>query len=186
MNKLFTNGRELRVGFMVAGDALAEGAGEFRQNGADIIELAIPFSDPVAESPDAAAANLRALAAGTTVDDALALAEKTHEKTGLPIALYTYFNPLFRYGAERFMERCADCGVSCVTVADLPLEEYGEISAPAERHGIALAMNIATSDTQRAAKIAQSATGYARVTAACGAALPLILEALGDTPYAIV
>jgi tryptophan synthase alpha chain len=115
------------VPFLVAGDpslettehlvvALAEG-------GADIVELGVPFSDPIADGPVNQAAATRALAAGTTLGGVLAAVARLRLRTAVPIVLFTYFNPIHRYGLRRFAEHAAASGVDGALVVDLPPEE---------------------------------------------------------------
>lgn len=155
--------RELSITFTVAGDPEA---GQKELTASDIVEIGIPFSDPVAESPDVQRANLRALGAEAkdgAVEAALMHAKNLRTGTAAKIVLYSYYNPVFRFGLDRFFKQCAEAGVDGVTLADLPYEERAEAKIPAEAHGISLLSTIATTDTARAKLIAETAEGYLRI-----------------------
>ncbi|MDR2109086.1 MAG: tryptophan synthase subunit alpha, partial [Coriobacteriales bacterium] len=95
--------------------------------GADLIEIGIPFSDPIAEGPVNQAADLRALAAGTRTADILDLVRRLRAQSQVPLVLMTYLNPVFHYGYEAFFAAAADAGVDGIIIADLPFEERGEL-----------------------------------------------------------
>jgi len=157
---------KLSIIFMVAGDPEAIAIDKLVAVNTGAIEIGVPFSDPVAESPDVQKANLRALSAGAkdgAVEAALALAKELRGKTDAKIVLYSYYNPVFRFGLERFFKQCAECGINGVTLTDLPFEERGEAVAPAAANGVALLSSIATTDPERARLIAAAAEGYLRI-----------------------
>ena len=104
--------------------------------GADIIEIGIPFSDPIAEGPVIQAANERALAAGCTTDKLFKTVKKARKKVQVPMVFLTYLNPIYTYGKERFMERCRGCGIQGVIVPDMPFEEKGELKEVCKEYGI--------------------------------------------------
>ena len=91
--------------------------------GADLIELGIPFSDPVAEGPVIQKADSRALSAGTTTDGIFNMVENIRKFSDVPLALMTYANPVFSYGADRFIKKCRNVGVDGIIVPDVPFEE---------------------------------------------------------------
>ena len=103
--------------------------------GADIIEIGIPFSDPIAEGPVIQAANERALAAGCTTDRLFETVKKAREKVQVPMVFLTYLNPIFTYGKERFMERCRECGIQGVIVRICLLKKKGNSGKSAENMG---------------------------------------------------
>ncbi|MGP6159561.1 MAG: tryptophan synthase subunit alpha [Vulcanimicrobiaceae bacterium] len=129
--------------------------------GADVIELGIPYGDPLADGPTIAAAAKRALDAGTTVDDALALARGSHERGAPPILLFTYVNPIVQSGHERFAEALVAAGACGAIVPDVPLEETGEIRAAFAPRGLALPLLVApTTPPARATAIARCSEGF--------------------------
>jgi tryptophan synthase alpha chain len=137
--------------------------------GADVIELGIPYGDPLADGPTIAAAAKRALDAGTTLDDALALARGAHERGAPPILLFTYVNPIVQYGFERFAAALVAAGACGAIVPDVPLEETGEIRAAFAPYGLALPLLVApTTPPKRAAAIARSSEGFIYVVSRLG------------------
>ena len=128
--------------------------------GADIIEIGIPFSDPIAEGPVIQAANERALAAGCTTDRLFETVKKAREKVQVPMVFLTYLNPIFTYGKERFMERCRECGIQGVIVPDMPFEEKGELREVCAKYGIEIISLIAPTSHERITAIAKEAEGY--------------------------
>ena len=128
--------------------------------GADIIEIGIPFSDPIAEGPVIQAANERALAAGCTTDRIFETVKKAREKVRVPMVFLTYLNPIFTYGKERFMERCRECGIQGVIVPDMPFEEKGELREVCTKYGIEIISLIAPTSHERITAIAKEAEGY--------------------------
>lgn len=136
--------------------------------GADLIEIGIPFSDPVAEGPVIQAANNRALAAGTTTEDIFNLVAAVRRRSSVPIVLLTYLNPVFVYGYERFFARCEETGVDGLIVPDLPLEEKGEIAGFAHRSGVDLIALVAPSSEARIRRIVADATGFIYVVSSLG------------------
>ena len=128
--------------------------------GADIIEIGIPFSDPIAEGPVIQAANERALAAGCTTDKLFETVKKAREKVRVPMVFLTYLNPIFTYGKERFMERCMECGIQGVIVPDMPFEEKGELREVCKKYGIEIISLIAPTSHERITAIAKEAEGY--------------------------
>lgn len=128
--------------------------------GADIIEIGIPFSDPIAEGPVIQAANERALAAGCTTDKLFKTVKKARKKVQVPMVFLTYLNPIYTYGKERFMERCRECGIQGVIVPDMPFEEKGELKEVCKEYGIEIISLIAPTSNERIAAIAKEAEGY--------------------------
>lgn len=128
--------------------------------GADIIEIGVPFSDPIAEGPVIEAANERALKAGCTVDRLFDLVARVRPNIPIPLLFMTYYNPIFAYGIDRFTERCAACGLDGLIVSDLPFEERAELSGPCATHGLELISLIAPTSGERITDIAQSSSGF--------------------------
>ena len=132
--------------------------------GADLIEIGIPFSDPVAEGPVIEAASARALLAGCTVDKLFDLVKKVRTDAGnpirVPILFMTYFNPIFAYGTERFIARCTDAGIDGLIVPDLPFSERDELYAPCTEANIELISLIAPTTDDRIGEIAAKSSGF--------------------------
>lgn len=152
------------IPFLTAGDpSLAvteELIVELASAGADLIEIGIPFSDPVAEGPVIQGADARALAAGTTTDGIFEMVRRVREKTGVPLAFMTYINPVYRYGSERFVKQCAELGVDALIVPDLPFEEKGELQPYCAECGVDLVSLIAPTSKERIRTIAREAEGF--------------------------
>ncbi|MBQ7989634.1 MAG: tryptophan synthase subunit alpha [Oscillospiraceae bacterium] len=141
---------------------------EMAENGADIIELGIPFSDPTAEGPVIQGANIRALSAGTTTDKVFDLVTKIRQTVTIPLVFMTYANVVYSYGADRFMQRCRETGINGIILPDLPYEEREEFSAPAKDNGIALIPLIAPTSADRIAMIAKAARGFIYIVSSLG------------------
>ncbi len=157
------------IGFQTAGDptfdesvknivALAEG-------GADMIEIGIPFSDPIAESAAVQASNIRAIENGMTVDRMFELVAKVRETVSVPVILVSYLNPVFSYGYDKFFENCAKVGINGIICPDLPYEEQAEVKTPAEKNGVALISVVQMSDKARMKEIAEKSVGFVYITA---------------------
>jgi len=135
-------------------EALVEG-------GIDIIELGIPFSDPIADGPTIQAASVRALKAGTTPKKVLEIAEEVKSKNKIPVVLLSYYNPLFRMGLRVFFESASACGVDGMIVPDLPVEEADEYTKYAESYGIDTILLAAPStSTERLKRIVEYTSGF--------------------------
>ena len=133
---------------------------QMAQAGADLIEIGIPFSDPIAEGVVIQAADERALKAGTTTDKLFDMVRRVRKKTEVPLVFMTYINPIYTYGAEKFMKRCVECGIDGIIVPDVPFEEREEISAICESAGIKLISMIAPTSKERICMIAKQAKGF--------------------------
>jgi tryptophan synthase alpha chain len=176
--------RELRarneaalIPFVVAGDpnldATAALVLEFAARGADIIELGVPFSDPMADGPSNQRAAQRGLKSGASIAAILAMVSELRKETEIPLILFGYFNPIFHYGCERLCADAARAGVDALLVVDLPPEEAPELKIPARANGLDLIYLLApTTPIERARKVVRSATGfiyYVSVTGVTGA-----------------
>ncbi|MDR1754645.1 MAG: tryptophan synthase subunit alpha [Eubacterium sp.] len=134
--------------------AMAEG-------GSDIIELGIPFSDPVAEGPVIQSAHLRAFESGCTTDMLFDMVKRLRDNNvNVPLVFLTYSNPVFVYGKEKFMSKCKDCGIDGIIVPDLPFEEKDEFKSECEKFNIDLISLIAPTSGDRAEKIAADSEGF--------------------------
>lgn len=138
--RLRASGRKGLIAYLTAGDpdpaVTAALVLEMARCGADMVELGVPFSDPVADGPVIQAASERALKKGVTLDDVLTLAENLRAKTGAPLLMMTYYNPIFAYGIPEFVETALKSGIDGVVVPDLPLEESEEFRQALEAAGI--------------------------------------------------
>lgn len=141
---------------------------EMSKNGADIIELGIPFSDPTAEGPVIQGANARALSGGITTDAVFELVCSLRKDLTTPLVFMTYANVVFSYGIERFVSRCADVGINGIILPDVPFEEKGEFSAICEKAGIDFISLIAPTSEHRIAMIAREAKGFIYLVSSLG------------------
>lgn len=167
----FKNGKAF-IGFVTGGDPSLAKSEEFIlemvRGGADLVEIGIPFSDPIAEGVVIQAANIRALSAGATVDKIFDLVASVRQKTEVPLVFLTYLNPVFNYGYSRFLARCAELGVDGIIIPDLPYEEKGELTEIAANFGVDVISLIAPTSEQRIKQIAQEATGFIYVVSSMG------------------
>ncbi|NLC77963.1 MAG: tryptophan synthase subunit alpha [Clostridia bacterium] len=184
MNRLgqaFSKGKAF-IPFITAGDpslAITEKLiPEMAGAGADIIELGIPFSDPVAEGPVIQAADNRALAQGVTTDHVFDLVKRVRQTCDVPICLMTYANPVFSYGTGKFMERCREAGVDGLIVPDLPFEEREEFLPACRQYGVTLVSMIAPTSKDRIRMIVQEAEGFIYCVSSLG--VTGVREKLGD------
>lgn len=152
------------IAFITGGDPNIETSYELIRtmaaSGADIIEIGIPFSDPIAEGPVIQEASLRALNAGTTTDLLFDMVKRLREEIDTPLVFMTYANPIYVYGTERFMEKCADSGIDGVIVPDVPFEEKGELGDQCRECGVDLISMIAPTSKKRIEMIAKEAEGF--------------------------
>ncbi|MBE5924410.1 MAG: tryptophan synthase subunit alpha [Lachnospiraceae bacterium] len=130
------------------------------ENGADIIEIGIPFSDPIAEGPVIQEADIRALASGTTTDSLFDLVVRLRKETDVPLIFMTYMNPIYVYGTDNFMKKCAEVGIDGVIVPDVPFEEKEELRQQCEDNGLDLISMIAPTSEARIESIAKEAKGF--------------------------
>lgn len=129
--------------------------------GADIIELGVPFSDPVGDGPVIQEAAQRALAAGTHLGDIFAMVKRVREKSDVPLLLFSYFNPILAYGAEAFARDAAQAGVDGLLCVDLPPEEAGEYKTALDQHGLCTVFLTApTTSDARLELVGAQCTGF--------------------------
>jgi len=161
--KVFANGKAF-IPFITAGDPSLEITEklihEMSRAGADLIELGIPFSDPIAEGPVIQNADVRALESGTTTDKIFDMVKRVRETNDVPLAFMTYVNPIFSYGPKRFMENCREAGICAVIVPDLPFEERHELLPFCKENGVTLISMIAPTSKDRIRMIAKEAEGF--------------------------
>ncbi|MCL2288775.1 MAG: tryptophan synthase subunit alpha [Candidatus Bathyarchaeota archaeon] len=166
MNKI-TNafeGKKAFIAFITGGDPDIETTEKLivamAESGVDIIEIGIPFSDPVAEGIVIQKASERALLGGCTVDKLFEMVKSVRKETSIPLLFMTYINPVFVYGKERFMKKCVECGIDGIIVPDLPFEERDEIADECIKHGISQISLIAPTSNERIEMIAKESKGF--------------------------
>ncbi|MDR1563700.1 MAG: tryptophan synthase subunit alpha [Oscillospiraceae bacterium] len=141
---------------------------EMAAAGADLIEIGVPFSDPVAEGPVIEEANLRALKHNTNLDDLFELVKRVRTKIQIPLVFLTYLNPVFKRGYSKFFNDCAEYGVDGVIIPDMPMEERGEALPFARAAGVDIISLIAPTSKERARQIASEATGFIYIVSSMG------------------
>ena len=171
IRQAFENGKAF-IPFITCGDPDLETTKaavlEAVENGADLIELGIPFSDPTAEGPVIQGANLRALTGGVTTDKIFAFVEELRESVTIPLVFMTYANVVFSYGAERFLFTCRRIGIDGIILPDLPFEEKEEFLPICRKYGVDLISLIAPTSANRIAMIAREAEGFIYVVSSLG------------------
>lgn len=162
--QLKQEGRKALITFVTAGDpdldATVDLVLAMEQGGADIVELGVPFSDPVAEGPVIQEASLRSLQNGTTLQKIFETVKTLRQKTDMPLLLMMYINTIFRFGTERFFDLCVQCGIDGVIVPDLPFEERDEIKDASQRTGVYSISLVAPTSHERVKMIAKEAKGF--------------------------
>lgn len=163
--RLKENGKKALIAFVTAGDpdisATPEIVSALEASGADIIELGIPFSDPMADGPTIQASSERALKKGATPEDVLDAVKKIRKTSEIPVVLFGYYNPIFSYGVKKFAKRAKESGADGVLVVDLPAEEAGELRDELGKNGLDLIFLLTpTSDSERMRLTAELATGF--------------------------
>ncbi|WP_458454991.1 tryptophan synthase subunit alpha [Methanobrevibacter sp.] len=160
------------IGFLTAGDPTIDKTVEFilamEEAGCDLIEIGIPFSDPMAEGVVIQDANVRALKHNTTTDDVFDIVRRVREKSDVPLVFLTYINPVFFYGYEDFFKKCSELGVDGIISPDLPYEEKGEIAEIARKNDVDVISLIAPTSKQRIQMIANDANGFIYVVSSLG------------------
>lgn len=163
IKKAFEDGKAF-IPFITAGDPDLETTEKLliamSESGADIIEIGIPFSDPIAEGVVIQEADLRALASGTTTDKIFDMVKRIRPQIKCALAIMTYMNPIFVYGTEKFMSKCKECGISAVIVPDTPFEEKAELAPACDANGVELVSLIAPTSNDRIKTIAKEAQGF--------------------------
>jgi len=171
IDRAFQNGKTF-IGFVTAGDPNLDKTQEFvlqmEKAGAGIVEIGIPFSDPIAEGPVIQSANVRALKGGCTTDKVFDMVTQLRKKTEVPLVFLAYLNSLYKYGYERFCTRCREAGIDGLIIPDLPYEEKGELEPIAKAYGMHLISMIAPTSEARVRMIAQEAEGFLYVVSSMG------------------
>ena len=171
--ELKEKGKAALVTYITAGDPSLEYTpdivSKLEESGADIIELGVPFSDPMADGPTIQLASERALQNGTTVRGVLDVVRKVRQHSNVPIILFGYYNPFLAYGLERFSIDARDAGVDGVLVVDLPPEEAGEFKVHADKTGLNLVFLLApTSTADRIKLVSENASGFVYLVSVTG------------------
>ncbi len=167
----FQNGKAF-IPFITCGDPDLETTAKLvraaAENGADLIELGIPFSDPTAEGPVIQEANERALKAGTTTDRIFELVRDLRTDVKIPMVFMTYANVVFSYGTERFLANCVEAGIQGLILPDVPFEEKAEFDPACREYGLELVSLIAPTSEERIGRIAKEASGFVYCVSSLG------------------
>ena len=171
IRKAFENGKAF-IAFITCGDPDLETTAKVvraaAENGADLIELGIPFSDPTAEGPVIQGANLRALTGGITTDKIFAFVKELRRDVKVPMVFMTYANVVFSYGAEKFISTCREIEIDGLILPDLPFEEKEEFQPLCRQYDINLISLIAPTSENRIAMIAKEAEGFVYIVSSLG------------------
>ncbi|MCQ2506863.1 MAG: tryptophan synthase subunit alpha [Lachnospiraceae bacterium] len=171
INEAFKEGKAF-IPFITCGDPDLETTKkcvlEMVENGADLIELGIPFSDPTAEGPVIQGANIRALSNGITTDDVFELVKELRKTVKIPMVFMTYANVVFSYDAEKFISTCNEIGIDGLILPDLPYEEKEEFQSICDAYAVDLISLIAPTSEQRIAMIAKEAQGFIYLVSSLG------------------
>ena len=167
----FKNGKAF-IPFITCGDpdlqTTAECVREAVRNGANLIELGIPFSDPTAEGPVIQGANIRALQGGVNTDKIFEFVRELRKDVFVPMVFMTYANVVFSYGAEKFISTCKEIGIDGLVIPDIPFEEKEEFQPYCKKYGIDLISFIAPTSENRIAMIAKEAEGFIYIVSSLG------------------
>lgn len=169
--KAFQNGKAF-IPFITCGDpdleTTAAAVRAMAQNGADLIELGIPFSDPTAEGPVIQAANIRALSGGVDTDKIFDFVRDLRKDVTVPMVFMTYANVVFSYGSEKFISICREIGIDGLILPDIPFEEKEEFSEICRRYDVDLISLIAPTSESRIGMIAKEAEGFIYLVSSLG------------------
>ncbi|MEM2878326.1 MAG: tryptophan synthase subunit alpha [Candidatus Hadarchaeales archaeon] len=171
--ELKSRGEMALITFTMSGDPspseTVEIASAMERGGADMIELGLCFSDPIADGPVIQAASDRAMRTGISQEDYFAVAGEIHNLVSVPLISLTYYNMVLRYGVSRFMRSCVRSGISGLVVPDLPVDEAGEVIEASRRHGVDTVFLAApTSSDDRIGRIARSSSGFVYLVSVLG------------------
>lgn len=154
----------LFIGFLVAGDPYLEKTVEYilelEKAGASLIQIGIPFSDPIAEGVVVQEANIRALSKNMTTDKVFQIVKEVRKTSDIPICLMTYLNPVFHYGYDKFFKKCQEAGVDGIIIPDCPFEESKEVSDICYKYDVDLISIIAPTSKERILEITKRAKGF--------------------------
>lgn len=171
IKKAFQNGKAF-IPFITCGDpdleTTAKAVREAVENGADLIELGIPFSDPTAEGPVIQGANIRALKGGINTDKIFDFVSELRKEISVPMVFMTYANVVFSYGAEKFISMCAEIGIDGLILPDIPFEEKEEFLPICHKYHVDLISLIAPTSADRIGMIAKEAEGFIYLVSSMG------------------
>lgn len=171
IRKAFENGKAF-IAFLTCGDpdleTTAAAVRAAAENGADLIELGIPFSDPTAEGPVIQGANIRALRGGVTTDKIFDFVKELRRDVKIPMVFMTYANVVFSYGAEKFISTCKDIEIDGLILPDLPFEEKDEFQPICQKYDVTLISLIAPTSENRIAMISKEAEGFLYIVSSLG------------------
>lgn len=171
IKKAFQNGKAF-IPFITCGDPDLETTAKCVraavENGADLIELGIPFSDPTAEGPVIQGANIRALKGGVNTDKIFDFVRELRKDVSVPLVFMTYANVIYSYGAEKFISTCRDIGIDGLILPDIPYEEKEEFLPYCRKYGVDLVSFIAPTSENRIAMIAKEAEGFLYIVSSLG------------------
>lgn len=198
--KAFTNKKAL-IAFLTAGDPTIADSVRYVQvmekAGADLVEIGVPFSDPIADGPVIMEADVRALAHKIHLPQAMEEAREIRKVSQIPLVFLTYFNPILSYGIERFFKDCAEIGVDGVIIPDLPHEEQGEVRPTADKYDVDIIQMVAPTSEERIRTNVKDATGFVYLVSSMGvtgmrsdiktdlADIVKIIRDTTDTPIAV-
>lgn len=171
IKKAFENGKAL-IAFLTAGVPSAEDTVryvlEMEEAGADLIEMGVPFSDPIADGPVIMEADVAALKNHIHLPEVMEIVKEIRKHTKIPLVLLTYYNPVFRYPAERFFKEAREIGIDGVIIPDLPAEEQGEIRPLADENEVDIIQMVAPTSGVRIKEHLKNATGFVYVVSSMG------------------
>lgn len=171
IHNAFANGKAF-IGFLTAGDPSIEKSYEYIMTmvkaGADLVEIGIPFSDPIAEGIVIQEANIRALSVNTRLEDVFRLVQMVRKESQIPLVFLTYVNPIYNYGKDAFFAKCQETGVDGVIIPDMPYEERQECAGEAKAHGIDIISMIAPTSKDRIQEIANVGEGFLYIVSSLG------------------
>lgn len=171
INEAFKKGKAF-IPFITCGDPDLETTGkiirELEKNGADLIELGIPFSDPTAEGPVIQQANIRALSGGVTTDKIFDFVREIRKEVSVPMVFMTYANVVFSYGSEKFISICKEIGIDGLILPDIPFEEKDEFEPICSGYGVDLISMVAPTSENRIEMIAKEAKGFIYLVSSLG------------------
>ncbi len=170
-NNVFNKGKAF-IPFITAGYPTLEDTERFilkmEEAGADLIEIGIPFSDPIAEGPVIQHASTMALKAGTTLDKIFDMVKKVREKSQVPLVFMTYINPIFKYGCEKFYAKCNELNIRGTILPDVPFEEKKEFEDVAKLYDVDIISLVTPASNNRIRKIAEASRGFIYVVSSMG------------------
>jgi tryptophan synthase alpha chain len=201
-DRLRANGRAGLIGYITAGDPTPEATpglvAALERGGCDLIELGVPFSDPIADGPVIQRAADRALRAGTTLRGVLEIARRIRERSEIPLLLFTYLNPVLRYGLDALARDAVACGIDGCLITDLSVEEAGPYVEAMRSHGLDTVFLAAPTSTRRRLElVSKYSTGFVYLVSRTGvtgerntlsdsvAPLAELMRVITDLPLAV-